>query len=149
MSPTGYTHGRIESKFAKMLHQYVEQHNLGEILTGEVGIYTRRNPDSVRGADVAYISNERFSQVQSRSYLDVAPELIVEVLSPDDRWSDIMDKLAEYFAIDVQVVWIADPKHQQVFVYRSLTEIERFTADDELPGEPVLTDFKVPVSEFF
>ena len=63
--------------------------------------------------------------------------------------SCISKKLAEYFAIGVQVVWIADPKHQQVFVYRSLTEIEQFTADYELPGEPVLPGFKAVVSEFF
>ena len=42
-------------------------------------------------------------------FLDVAPELIVEVLSPHDRWSDVMEKLVEYFAIGVQVVWVADP----------------------------------------
>jgi Uma2 family endonuclease len=149
MSPTGYSHGWIENNFGGVLRNFVEQHNLGRVLTGEVGIYTRRDPDSVRGADVVYISNERFSQVQSKSYLDVAPELIVEVLSPDDRWTDVMEKLAEYFAIGVQVVWIADPKHQQIFVYHSLTENELFTADDELSGEPALPGFKAPVSAFF
>jgi Uma2 family endonuclease len=149
MAPTGYTHGRIESKFATILRQYVERQNLGEVFTGEVGIYTHRNPDTVRGADVAYVSNERFSQVQSNSYLDVAPELIVEVLSPDDRWSAVMEKLAEYFTIGVQSVWVADPQHQHVFVYQSLTEVEQFTANDELNGGTILPGFTAQVTEFF
>ncbi|MCB0141654.1 MAG: Uma2 family endonuclease [Caldilineaceae bacterium] len=51
---------------------------------------------------------ERFAQVQSDSYLDVAPELIVEILSPSDAWSELQTKLAEYFAIDVKLVWVVD-----------------------------------------
>ena len=51
---------------------------------------------------------ERFAQVQSDSYLDVAPELIVEILSPPDAWSELQTKLAEYFAIDVKLVWVVD-----------------------------------------
>ena len=149
MSPTGYTHGYIESNFAALLRNFVNQHQLGQVLVGEVGIYTRRNPDTVRGADVAYVSNERLAQITSRSYLDVAPELIVEILSPDDRWSDVMEKVDEYFAIGVQMVWIADPQRQQVFVYHSPTAVERFTLNDQLPGGTVLPGFQVAVAEVF
>ena len=67
---------------------------LGHVLVGEVGIYTNRNPDTVRGADVAYISKDRLAQTQSQSYLDVAPELIVEVLSPGDSWSEVIEKVS-------------------------------------------------------
>jgi Uma2 family endonuclease len=105
MAPTGHLHGYIGFKFSKILGVFVDEHKLGRVLTGEVGIYTGRDPDTVRGADVAFISNERLAQVQSQSYLDVAPELIVEVMSPDDRWYDVDDKLMEYFDIGVQVVW--------------------------------------------
>lgn len=65
----------------------------------EVGIYTRRNPDTVRAADGAFISDERYAQPkQTHGFLDVAPDLIVEILSPDDRWSEIKQKLREYFS---------------------------------------------------
>jgi Uma2 family endonuclease len=149
MPPTGYAHGRIESKFDRILRQFVEQHQLGQVFVGEVGIYTRRNPDTVRGVDVAYVSNERVAQIKSQSYLDIAPELIVEVLSPDDRWDDVMDKLDEYFAIGVQLVWIADPKRQRVFVYHSPTDVERFTLNDHLTGGTVLPGLQVAVAEVF
>jgi Uma2 family endonuclease len=149
MRPHEYRHGLIEVNFGAVLGIHVDQHKLGRVLSGEVGIYTSRNPDTVRGADVAFISNERLAQVQSQSYLDVAPELIVEVLSPDDSWSEVNEKLEEYFAIGVQVVWAADPRRQQVHVYRSLTEIERLAAGDTLSGGEVLPGFSVPVSELF
>ncbi len=141
--PAWYIHGYVEVNFAVALDTIVQQHKLGRILTGEVGIYTERDPDTVRGADVIFISNERMAQVQSQSYLDVAPELIVEVLSPDDRWYDVNDKLAEYFNIGVQVVWIADPRRRQVHVYRSLTEVEIFGVDDTLSGGEVLPGFPI------
>jgi Uma2 family endonuclease len=147
VSPTGHLHGYIENEFGRILGTFVHQRKLGRVLSGEVGIYTRRNPDTVRGADLAFISSERLAQVQSESYLDVAPELIVKVLSPDDRWSEVMEKLAEYFAIGVRLVWVADPRTQQLYVYHSITNVERFGGHDELSGGDVLPDFRVPVAE--
>lgn len=149
MSPTGYVHGRVENNIAFALETFARRHKLGQIMTGEVGIYTARQPDTTRAADIAYISNERMRQVKSSSYLDVAPELIVEVTSPDDRWSDVMEKLGEYFAIGVQAVWVADPQTHSVYVYRSLTDVQRFSLDDDLPGGEVLPGFSIPVKELF
>jgi Uma2 family endonuclease len=149
MSPTGHPHGYIEFNLGRILGNFVYERQLGRVLGGEVGIYTGRDPDTVRGADVAFISNERLTQVQSESYLDVAPELIVEVLSPDDSWSEVNEKLEEYFAIGVQMIWVADPRRQQINVYHSLTEIERFTRDDVLSGGQVLPGFSIPVAELF
>ena len=149
MAPTGYLHGFVEVRFGKVLSIFVDERKLGHVLSGEVGLYTGRDPDTVRGADVTFISNERLAQVQSHSYLDVAPELIVEVMSPDDRWYDINDKLAEYFDVGVQIVWVADPQRRQVRVYRSLTEIEILGVDDTLSGGEVLPGFGVAVAELF
>ena len=149
MSPTGYLHGYTEGKFYGALQAFVSQHKLGEVLVGEVGIYTARRPDTVRGADVAYISNERKARVQSSSYLDVAPELAVEILSPDDRWGELMDKLTEYFSVGVQVVWVADPRTQSVYVYHAPNKVQHFSAEDTLPGGEALPGFGVLVAELF
>lgn len=149
MAPTGHAHGYVEFNIGGILREFVRKHKLGRIIGGEVGIYTQRNPDTVRAADVAFISRERLAQVQSQSYLDVAPELIVEVLSPDDAWSQLMEKLEEYFIIGVQMVWVADPRRQQVYVYSSLTEVERFTMAEVLSGGKILPGFSVPVAELF
>jgi Uma2 family endonuclease len=149
MSPTGFAHGYIETNFSASLKAFVKQQKAGHVLSGEVGIYTHRNPDTVRAADVAFVSNERMAQVKSKSYLDVAPELVVEVLSPDDSWGELMDKLEEYFAIGVKVVWVADPRKKRVYVHRGITDARQLNVGDTLTGEDVLPGFSVPVAELF
>jgi Uma2 family endonuclease len=89
------------------------------------------------------------AQVKSESYLDVAPELIVEILSPGDRWDEVNDKLTEYFAIGVQMVWVVDPKRKQFHLYRALTEVGILTAEDDISGGEVLSGFSVGVAELF
>ncbi|MCB0164166.1 MAG: Uma2 family endonuclease [Anaerolineae bacterium] len=149
VSPAGHPHGFFESSFAISLGIFVRQYKLGRVLTGEVGIYTGRNPDTIRAADVAFISNERLSQVQSQSYLDVAPELVIEILSPDDRWMTVNQKIDEYFTAGVVQIWIADPKRQHVDVYYSPTDFKRFSTGDTLPGGDILPGFTVAVAELF
>jgi Uma2 family endonuclease len=149
MAPPGHSHGYVEANFVGILREFVRRHNLGRVLGGETGLYTTHNPDTVRGMDAAFISHERFARVQSPSYLDVAPELIVEILSPGDRLSQLEEKLAEYFAMGVLVVWMADPRRREVTVYRSPTDVERLIADDTLTGGKVLPDFRVTVAELF
>lgn len=147
--PTGYPHGIIEGIITALLYVFVKQRKIGHVLSGEVGIYTRRNPDTVRAADVAYISHERLANAISQSYLDVAPELIVEVMSPSDPWSGVHEKLAEYFAIGVKLVWVVDPKLEHIHVYQSPDAVVRLTKGDVLSGEAVLPGFSVTVAEIF
>ena len=149
MSPTGDVHGGCEVNFGRVLSAFVLQRGLGKVRVGEVGVYTHRDPDSVRGADVLFISNERYAQKKSRSFLDVAPDLIVEVLSPEDRWSEVTQKLREYFSIGVRLIWVADPESRTVYAYRSMTDIREFAVNDELPGDDVLPGFSVKVAELF
>ena len=147
LSPTGRMHGIVEGNIYFALRSFCEQSQLGEVVVGEAGVYTSRDPDTVRGMDVAFISRERLSQTESMGYLDVAPELIVEVLSPHDRWSDVTEKLVEYFAIGVKLVWVADPRTRQIHVYTAPTQSQIFGPEDTLTGEPVLPGFSAPVSQ--
>jgi Uma2 family endonuclease len=148
LSATGWRHGDFELQAGYALKSFVGERNLGKVLVGEVGIYTGRNPDTVRGADVIFISHARLAQAKSASFLDVAPELVVEVLSPDDRWMDVQRKLNEYFAIGVVRVWLVDPSTRSVSVYRTPTEMRIVSTRDTLDGEDILPGFSVPVTEF-
>jgi Uma2 family endonuclease len=103
----------------------------------------------VRGADAIFISHERYAQKRSDSYLDVAPDLVVEILSPNDAWSKVMQKLREYFAIGVRLIWVADPTARIVYAYRSIVDVREFVAQDVLPGDDVLPGFVVPVAKLF
>jgi Uma2 family endonuclease len=148
MAPTGGEHGVIESNLASELRSFVRQGQLGWMMSGEVGIYTRRDPDRVRGADIAFISKERQAE-RPQKFLEIAPELIVEIISPTDRWQDMHEKLEEYFAIGVQQVWIVEPPTRTVRVYRSITQVQKLAEGDTLRGEGPLNGFTLPVIEIF
>src|SRR5262249_54586048 len=77
MSPTGGEHGTIELLLGSKLNDFVRPRRLGWVLVGEVGIYTRRKPDRVRGADVLFLSRKRSPSRPGRKFLDTAPELVV------------------------------------------------------------------------
>jgi|SRR5436305_1491955 len=149
MSPTGYPHGRIEARVTGRLLAYAEQNGRWEVQAGEVGVFIRRHPDTVRAADVLFISKERLARCESTGYLDVAPELVVEILSPNDPWSDMMEKLNDYFSAGADAVWVLDPRRKEVFSYRSLTEVQRFGEDQTLTDEEILPGFGLPISELF
>ena len=151
MSPTGHRHGEIEARIAELLGQFVRPRALGKVLTGEVGLYTRRNPDRVRGADVLFVSQRTFARRSAGlAYLDVAPELVVEALSPDDRAVEVNQKLREYFELGVRLVWVADPEARCISAYRSLTDLREFrAADTACRGDDVLPGFEVPVVAIF
>lgn len=135
MSPTGWKHGDLVSKLDHRLREFVQQHRLGKVLTGEVGIYTQRDPDTVRGADVAFISYDRLRQVTSDSFLDAAPELVVEVISPSNTWPDLEEKIDEYFEMGVERVWLVEPERRQLHVYRAPDTFARYDADDTLRAD--------------
>lgn len=113
---------------------------------GEVGIYVRRAPDTVRAADALFISNERHAGRGPTRFLDVAPELVAEILSPDDRWSEVMAKIDKYLAAGA-VVWVVDPTLRHVLAYRTLTEVRRFAEGDVLEDAALLPGFALPVTD--
>lgn len=149
VTPTSDEHGGYEANIASILLSFVRTHGLGKVRSGEVGVYTRRNPDTIRAVDVLFISHERYDRKGATSFLDVPPDLIVEILSPGNSWSETIQKLREFFSIGVRLVWLIDPSSQSVFAYRSLTDVREFTIDDHLPGDDVLPGFRVAVREIF
>lgn len=150
MTPTGNPHGACEARFCAALQAWADAHGAGKVRVGEVGILTGRDPDTLRGADVVFISNERYARrTLTAGFLDVAPDLVVEVLSPWDRWAEVVQKLREYFAIGVRLVWLADPGARIVYVYRSFAEMRELGAGATLLGDEVLPAFAAPVATLF
>jgi Uma2 family endonuclease len=149
MVPPGAEHGRVEMTFAWHLLTFVNTHQLGWVVGGETGIYIRRNPDTVRGMDVAFISRQRLPEGPGAGYLEVAPELVVEIASPGDGWQKIEDKVSDYFSAGVEQVWLVHPGQQAVYVYRSLDERHRFAHGTTLRGEGVLAGFTLDVAALF
>jgi len=148
MSLTGDGHGYIEFNLGAELRQFVRKHKLGRIMGGEIGIYIRRNPDQIRGADIVLISKEKLPELTGK-FLEVAPELVVEVMSPNDVWEEVRRKLADYFSIGVEQVWVVEPRNRKGLIYRSNTDIEEFGEGDTLLGDGILAGFQLEISTFF
>ncbi len=149
MSPTKLHHGKLEYRLSKLIGDFVEAHNLGDISVGEVGIYTQRNPDTVRAADVVFISHAQYERSATGDFFTAAPELVVEILSPNDRWSEVRQKLREYFGIGVRVVLVVDAKESVIELYRSPTDVQEFRPGDILTMEEILPGFALPVARLF
>ena len=150
MSPVGFQHGKIGRRIARPLEDWSEDRGTGDVVSGEVGIYIRRDPDTVRAADILYISTERLAGRAPVGYLEVAPELVVEILSPDKRRGAVEEKLKDYFAVGVDLVWVVDPEERYVLAYRgSLFEVERFEEGDLLMDEENLPGFSLAVADLF
>jgi Uma2 family endonuclease len=147
MSLPGYEHGRIVIGFGAMLHNYAKPRRLGDVLT-ETGCKLESNPDTVRGPDIAFIRRERKPEA-SRGFFKGGPDLVVEVLSPGDRPSEVREKVDEYLTHGVLVVLVVDPDHKTVTVHRRLTPPTTCIEDDELDLDDVVAGFRCRVSEIF
>lgn len=150
LSPAQPIHGLFEGRLGIPLGVYAQSSGRGHILFGEVGLWTRRGPDTVRGADLVFISKERWARRNRKGFLEIPPELAVEILSPDDRRGEVQEKVEEYIALGVDLVWIVDPEHRCVLAYRgSLFDVERFEEGDLLVDEEILPGFSLPVADIF
>ncbi len=146
MPPPGGLHGVCCSKVDRRIGVFVENEKLGNVASNDTGFKTADNPDSVRGPDVAYWSYERLPEVPV-GYIDVAPDLAVEVLSPSNTWKQIRAKLVEYFDRGVRMVWVVSPEDRTVTIYRSPDEGRVLHENATLSGDDVLPDFTCRVSE--
>lgn len=150
MSPAGPRHGKLEGRVYGLLDRFLEAHPLGELFVGEVGIYTKRAPDTVRGADVVFVSHERLAQNDpDASYFTVAPDIIVEVLSPGNRADEVETKVQEYLAAGSLEVWIVHPQSHTLRRHlpgRAGSELFDETATLKTP---VLPGFGLPIARIF
>ena len=149
MTPVHFKHGKIVVSLARKLDQFADERGLGAVGT-EIGFRLARNPDTLRAPDIAFVARSREPQGPAAlKFAEFAPDLAVEVLSPEDSASDVLKKTEEYLAAGVRLVWIADPGTQTITVYRSLEDVRVLTADQELDGGDVLPGFRILVKEIF
>ena len=150
MSPAGNEHGRIASAIGWRVGSFVNEHQLGATFAAETGFLIRRDPDTVRAPDFAFVSQRRLDEVGAVSgYWPGAPDIAAEVVSPTDAFSDVEQKALEWLAAGSQVVWVVDPRQRHVTVYRSPNEITVLESDTRLDAPDLLRDWSVPVGDLF
>jgi Uma2 family endonuclease len=145
-------HSRVLMRIGQILLDWLDRQPMprGQIVGGEAGFRISKNPDSVFGVDVAYVSASVLALVsEDTSLIDGVPILAVEILSPSDTHEEVHEKVADYLKAGVALVWIVDPDDQTVRIYRPDARPELFNADHELSGDPHLPGFRVPVRRLF
>jgi Uma2 family endonuclease len=145
-------HGRVTVRVARFLDAWLDQRPQprGSVLAGDAGVRLARDPDTIVGVDVVYVSAEVMArQSDETTLIDGVPILAVEILSPSNTQEEIDEKLDQYLAAGVALVWLIDPHDRTVTIYRP-GEAPQFVNDrQELSGEPHLPGFRVAVAELF
>jgi Uma2 family endonuclease len=149
MTPAGYNHGWISSNLVWALRDWIKKQGKGRVLTAEAGFLIARNPDTVRAPDVAFVRADRDPPGGQKKYFPGAPDLAVEVLSPDDRASDVNAKIQDWLNAGTVAVLIVDPQNQTVAIHRHPHEIKILTNDDTLTLPDLLPEFSLTVKEIF
>ena len=148
--PTGYEHGKTVVELAMLLGSFVKSRKLGSLTASDSGVWLERDPDTVREPDLAYFSAEKIPPgVRVEGYADVIPDLVVEIVSPNDSPSEVNDKALMWLSYGVRLVWVVNPSTRSVDVYREGRTVETLTENDSLDGKETLPGFTCAVSEVF
>lgn len=147
MPPPKGRHGLVQLLIGSMLLGFVRPRQLGWVVT-ESGTVLATDPDTVRGPDVAFYSITRQPN-PPEEYFEIPPDLVVEVLSPDDRRSRVRDKIREYIAAGVPLVWLVDPETRTVLEYRGSLRGTEYDEADTITGGDVLPEFTCRVADLF
>jgi Uma2 family endonuclease len=150
MSPPSRRHGVICAEVVYLLRRFLEDNDIGRVLGNDSGIITRRDPDTVRGADIAFYSYSRLPRDASLAgYGPEVPELVVEVLSPGNRWPEVLTKIGEYLSAGVVAVLILDDDHRTAQVFRLAPPTTVLGPDDLLTFPDLLPGFEAKVGALF
>jgi Uma2 family endonuclease len=149
MNPPGSRHGHLALNVGALLSGHVRKRGLGAVMV-ESGFTLARNPDTVRGPDVSFVRQDRIPhEGLPKGFWQGAPDLAVEVISPDDRGASLRTKISDYLVRGVVLVVVIDPDKENVTVHRRLAAPVVLCSGDELNLEDVVEGFRCPVGEIF
>ena len=150
MSPTGGMHGIVTARLNAVVFNHVESNDLGYVFGAETGFKLASDPDTVRAADVAFVSHARMPKdADINKFLPIAPDLVVEVVSPSDTLYEVEEKIAEWLAAGALAVWVANPKRRTLTVHRANQPPQVSAESDTLKGGEALPDFSYSLAKLF
>jgi len=144
--PAGYRHGEVALSIATAIANHVKAHDLGHVLAAETGFKLATDPDTVRAPDVAFVRRARVPDPRPAGFAALAPDLVVEVLSRDDRPGEVLAKVGDWLNAGCALVWVVDPNRRLARVYRADGSESLIDADGVLDGEDVLPGFVCPLA---
>jgi len=139
----------VGSRILVRLGQFSEEHKLGWALQADTGYQCfPHDPGMVRKPDASFVKAGRFpGDALPKGWATIPPDLVVEVLSPNDLVYKLEEKLSDYRKVSVSLIWVINPESRTVMVYRRDGSISRLQDDDELSGEDVVPGFRCPIRE--
>jgi Uma2 family endonuclease len=144
MSQPGDEHAKITFRLGRKIADFVDEQTLGEVW---VGAGFRLAEKTVRAPDVMFVQANRV-QPKTKGPVQVIPDLAVKVISPNDDWSKIVEKVREYQSVGVKLIWLIDPNLQAVFIFHPDDKLP-IIIDTELDGETVVPGFKLKIDKLF
>jgi Uma2 family endonuclease len=144
--------GWIATQLSKHLSNFVDDRQLGWVMCGgDTGYQGFPNsPRTVRKPDVSFVASGRFpGEVPPPGYPRLAPDLAAEVISPNDLYEEVDQKIEEYVRAGVRLVWVISPQNRTVRIYRADGTSASLREGDELDGEAVLPGFRCRVRDLF
>ena len=149
-APTGFEHGSIVAKLTMLMNHHATTQRLGKVVTGDVGFHFAKEPDLVRAPDIAFLASDSIpTGLASRRFVEGAPVLVVEVVSPTDRANDIVERVDDYLKAGARLIWVVYPSRQQVVEYNVPGESRILRPGDRLDGGDVFPGFSCPVGDIF
>ena len=150
MAPAGSEHGEVASDINTSLNLYVKANGLGRTYAAETGFFLGTDPDHVRAPDVAFVRRERTEAIgRPDGYWPEAPDLAIEVISPNDRYTEVDEKVADWLAAGTRMVVVVNPRNKTVKVHRSPTDVATLTIADILDGSDVVPGWQMPITDIF
>lgn len=145
---TGGLHGVLEARIARHLANFVEDNGLGYVTGASGAFILARDPDVVRIPDAAFISKARMPKPIPERFLPLAPDLAVEIVSPNDSALEVRHKVQDYLKYGVHMVWVIYPELRLIDCYR-LDHAQSLEGDAVLEGSDVLPNFRLPLRALF
>lgn len=150
MSPAGNKHGRIAALLTGSLVQHVLARKLGAVYTAEAGFKLSSDPDTVRAPDVAFVSQQQLDEVGDvEGFWPGPPDLAVEVISPNDNYTEVEAKVCDYLAAGTRMVIVVNPRQRTLTVHRSLLDIRVLQEGDTLDAADAVPGWQLAVAELF
>jgi Uma2 family endonuclease len=149
MSPSGLEHGVVVAAITEILRRFVKRNRLGIVTGAETGFLLERNPDTVRGPDVGFVAKRRLPRKRRQPFFEGAPDLAVEVRSPDDRVPEIKEKISLWLRSGCRAVWLVDPHSCTVAIHPRRGSVRLLKSTESISGGQLLPGFRVALSKFF
>jgi Uma2 family endonuclease len=152
MSPkNNWFHGSICARLSAALFNFSQKHKLGRVLDSSTGFWMfNRN---CRAPDISFVSKARMTslgfQPKEKRFFPGAPDLAVEILSPNNTRAEIDERLRDFFASGTKLAWVIDPETESVEICHSLTQRKLVGSGGLLEGEDLLPGFRYPIADLF